>query len=257
MSGILSENKIAAPFRLELIARPQTEQQTDDDDTVEQLVNCARINGIVTLPRVREAQMKRLSNMGIPVAVIAHTDYPLPPGVISVDTGPTSAIECQAMHAREIGAKRVGIITDQLMVAPTNLALVHEAMRKFKVPIIPDAFERAEFGTNDARAATLRLLKHFPDLDTLLAIDDLTAMGCLHACYQLGLKVPEQIRIIGIGNMFGEHSHCGLTTVDSHIGRQGQLAARAIMRCLAGERIEPRTLIEPTLLRRETTRLQF
>jgi len=244
---------VAAPFRLELIARPYTEAQSDDDDTVEQLVKHARIDGVITLPRLRKSQMARLTGMGIPVAVIEHTDYQLPPGAMTIETGPSSSIDYQVRHAMEIGARRIGVLTNYITAAPTELSLVHDSMRRFGLPIIPQAFERAEFGINDAQAAALRLLRQFPDLDTIIAVDDLAAMGCLHACYQLGLKVPRQVRIIGRGNMLGEHSHCGITTVDTHIQRHGKLAARAILRRLAGERVESQILIEPILLRRTTT----
>lgn len=253
MAGIISENNVAAPFRLELIARPYTESQSDGDDTVEQLVKHARIDGVIALPRLRKAQMARLVGMNVPVVVIEHTDYQLPPGAMTIETGPSSSVDYQIRHAREIGAKRIGILTSYTSAEPTELSLAHDSMRKFGLPIIPDAFERADFGINDAQAAALRLLRHFPDLDTIVAVDDLAAMGCLHACYQMGLKVPHQVAIIGRGNMLGEHSHCGITTVDTHIERHGKLAARSILRRLAGERVEPQILIEPTLLRRTTT----
>jgi DNA-binding LacI/PurR family transcriptional regulator/DNA-binding transcriptional regulator YhcF (GntR family) len=253
MAGIISENNVDAPFRLELIARPYSEAQSDDDDTVEQLVKHARIDGVIALPRLRKTQMARLIGMGIPVAVIEHTDYQLPSGAMTIETGPSSSIDYQVRHAMEIGAKRIGVLTNFISVAPTELSMVHDSMRRFGIPIIPDAFERAEFGVNDSQSAALRLLRHFPDLDTIIAVDDLAALGCLHACYKIGLKVPQQVRIIGRGNMLGEHSHCGITTVDTHIQRHGKLAARSILRHLAGERVESQILIEPTFLRRETT----
>lgn len=253
INGVNSENTSARPFRLELIARPYCESQTDDDDTVEQLVKHARISGVVALPRLRKAQVQRLREMGVPVAIIEHTDYEQPEGVVSVETGPTSVYDHQIRHLKEIGARRIGVITDHMPLAPTHINIVHEMMRKFDLQVIDDAFERADFGINDARAATLRLLKRHPDLDALIAIDDLAALGALHACYERGISVPEQIKIVGSGNMLGEHSHCGITTVDTQLERHGKLAARALLHALTGEKIEPRIMIEPTLLRRTTT----
>ncbi len=253
INGVHSENSNARPFRVELMARPYMELQSDDDTTVEQLAKHARISGIVALPRLRKAQVQRLLDMDIPVAIIEHTDYETLPGMVTIETGPSSVYDYQLRHIKEIGADRVGIITDYMTLPPTHIDNIRLTMKKFDVPIIEDAFEPADFGINDARAATLRLLDRHPDLDAIIAIDDLTALGALMACQERGLRVPDQIAIIGSGNMLGDHSHCGITTVDTQLEKHGKLAARAVLRMISGRDVEPRILIEPTLLRRSSS----
>lgn len=253
INGVNSENGEAQRFRLELIARPFVESQSDDDDTVEQLVKHGRISGVIALPRLRKPQIQRLLDMGVSVAVIQRPFDELPEGMILVESGPTSPTDHQVRHVKEIGARRVGILTDQFLMPPTFVHQIHERMRAFGLPVIEDAFERADFGINDAHAAAARLLERFPDLDAIVAVDDLAALGCLHACYERNIRVPEQVAIIGRGNMLGEHSHCGITTVDTHIERHGKLAARTLLRVLAGDQVERHVQIEPTLLRRTTT----
>jgi len=253
INGVQSEDSSARPFRVELIARPFSIAQSDDDDTVEQLVKHARISGIVALPRLRKAQVERLLAMNVPVVIIEFTEYDALPGMVTVETGPTSAFDRQMQHVKEIGARRIGVITDVMPIPPTHIDKVHAAMRRLDLPVIEDAFERADFGINDAWAATLRLLERHPDLDALVAIDDMAALGCLLACQERGIRVPDQLAIIGNGNMLGDHSHCGITTVDTHLAKHGQIAARTLLRMLAGERVEQRILIEPTLLRRNTS----
>jgi len=253
INGVNSENNFAQPFRLELIARPCSESQTDDDDTVEQLVEHAKISGVIALPRLRETQVRRLRAMGVPVAIIEHTDYEQPEGVVTLDLGPTTVYGQQARHLKEIGSKRVGIITDHSLTAPMHVESVRGALRDAGILIIEEAFERVDVGINDAHAATLRLLTRHPDLDAIIAIDDLAALGVLHACIERGIRVPDQMAIIGCGNTLGEHSHCGITTIDTHLERRGKLAVRSILRILAGEQVEPHIYIEPTLLRRNTS----
>ena len=253
INGVQSEDSNSRPFRLELIARPYSDAQSDDDDTVEQLVKHARISGVVALPRLRKAQVERLLAMNVPVAIIEYTDYDALPGMVTVETGPTSVYDRQLRHAREIGARRIGVITDIMPVPPTHIDNLHATMRRLDLPVIEDAFERADFGINDAWAATRRLLERHPDLDALVAIDDLAAVGSLLACQERGIRIPDQLAIIGSGNMLGDHSHCGITTVDTHLARHGKIAARTVLRMLAGERVEQRIQIEPTLLRRNTS----
>lgn len=253
INGVHSENSNSLAFRIELIPRPYSETQSDDDDTVEQLVKHARISGVIALPRLRKAQVQRLLAMDVPVAIIEHTDFETLPGMVTVETGPMSVYEHQMRHISEIGAKRVGVITDYMPIAPTHMDSMRAAMRKYNVPILEHGYEPADFGINDAHAATMRLLDRYPDLDAIVAVDDLAAMGSLLACRERGIRVPEQVAIIGSGNMLGDHSHCGITTVDTHLERHGKLAARALLRILSGEQVNNRILIEPTLLRRSTT----
>ena len=54
-------------------------------------------------------------------------------------------------------------------------------------------------------AATRLLLKKDPKIDGIFCFNDLVALGALDACSELGIKVPEQVAIVGFDDiMTGE-----------------------------------------------------
>jgi DNA-binding LacI/PurR family transcriptional regulator len=82
------------------------------------------------------------------------------------------------------------------------------------------------------------------------------AVGAVHAAREAGLRVPEDISVIGID----DHEMAEffeLSTVSQPVHEQGRLAARLLLDALSptdGHPIEPRALTVPTrLIVRRTT----
>lgn len=67
----------------------------------------------------------------------------------------------------------------------------------------------------------------------IIAINDLVAMGCQAAARERGIKMPEQMSIIGCDNLFcAPYLYPALTSVDTH---QQQIGARAVQMVISGE----------------------
>ena len=101
-------------------------------------------------------------------------------------------------------------------------------------------------------------------MDGVFASNDQMALGVLHAAHELGLRVPEDLSVVGVDNLAeGSHFWPPLTTVHQPLRDAGVLAVDGvdddIMR-LAKRRSppkapEPRTiLLEPELIVRESSR---
>ena len=79
-------------------------------------------------------------------------------------------------------------------------------------------------------AAMLQALERFPDLEGVVAVNDATAVGAIRACKERGLRVPEDIAVVGFDNVGWAPLHDPpLTTVRIFWREIGIQAARRLI----------------------------
>jgi alanine racemase len=93
----------------------------------------------------------------------------------------------------------------------------------------------------------------------ILAMSDVMAVGVMWAVREVGLRVPEEISIIGFDDLdVAQHSNPPLTTVHQPIRQKGEEAARLLLRMIASpdlERPEHKTLDTRLIIRASTARV--
>lgn len=106
--------------------------------------------------------------------------------------------------------------------------------------------------------ATARALQDHPDLTAVFAANDVMAMGAIAAVHEAGLRVPEDVSVVGNDETpLAASPLLRLTTVDPHNDEVGRLAAARLIDCIASPAPDSagptRTLVPPTLVVRSTT----
>ena len=87
----------------------------------------------------------------------------------------------------------------------------------------------------------------------VLCFNDLTAVGAALAAQQAGLSVPDDISIAGIDNIpLSEFIHPPITTVDLRAAEQGRIAVQAMIDMLDGHPGELHTIVQPSLVIRNS-----
>ena len=93
----------------------------------------------------------------------------------------------------------------------------------------------------------------------ILAMSDVMAVGVMWAVREVGLRVPEEISIVGFDDLdVAPHSNPPLTTVHQPIRRKGEEAARLLLRMIANpdlERPEHKTLDTRLIIRASTAKV--
>ena len=127
-----------------------------------------------------------------------------------------------------------------------------EALREIGVEPEEDLLETGDFEFEGGRASVARLVARRPDLTAVFASSDEMAMGAILGLRALGLRVPQDVSVIGVdGHEFGEL--VGLTTLAQAVEEQGAAAAALVLDMIDG-RTAPRSVVYPTtLLERSST----
>ncbi len=132
------------------------------------------------------------------------------------------------------------------------LRALHEA----KIRIRKDYIVSAEYHNEEGGyRGTKQLLSLSPRPDALFAASDPIAIGAMQALQEVGLRLPTDFGVIGVGmHRYGEYLRIPLSTVDQHRTEIGRLAASILLGAIEG-RPAPTSpvLLEPKLIVRDSS----
>ncbi|HEU5457159.1 MAG TPA: LacI family DNA-binding transcriptional regulator [Terracidiphilus sp.] len=102
---------------------------------------------------------------------------------------------------------------------------------------------------------TNELLQRGADFTALVCFDDIAAIGAIRALMDHGLKVPEDVSVIGFDDIQGAAFHNpSLTTIRQPLLQMGREAARILLQRIRGQGTAPdEVAILPELVIREST----
>jgi LacI family transcriptional regulator len=101
-----------------------------------------------------------------------------------------------------------------------------------------------------------RLLGVRPLVDAVFAANDPSAIGAMKAIWEAGLRVPEDIAVVGAGDIaLGDMLRVPLTTVSWSRKELGLNAAELLLSGLEGDEPDPprRVIVPPRLIVRESS----
>jgi LacI family transcriptional regulator len=130
-----------------------------------------------------------------------------------------------------------------------------EALKARGIAVQDDWIVRAGFMEGDGYRGMKRLLAVRPRVDAVFAANDPAAIGAMKAIWDAGLRVPDDIAVVGAGDIaLGDLLRVPLTTVAWSRRDQGRHAAELLLNGLDRGVDEPqRVIIPPTLIVRASS----
>lgn len=115
--------------------------------------------------------------------------------------------------------------------------------------------EPSEYTEDAGAAAARRLLAQRRPFTAVVAANDVNAIGAIAALEDAGLRVPDDVGVVGYDNTsLAGLRHVGLTTVDQPRAQMGRLAVDLVLQRLREGRTTPvRLLLHPSLVVRRST----
>jgi LacI family transcriptional regulator len=200
------------------------------------------------------------------VAVSGHTEVE---GIANVVVDHDRAAHLALSHLKELGHRRIAFFKGQPTSADTEerWRAVVEATAGLGLELRPELALQLSgdgsaevFSPDDAfqegYAFGRELLATGSPFTALFAFDDASAIGATRAFLDAGLRVPQDVSIVGFDDIQSAAFHNPrLTTVRQPLREMGRVAARILLQRLAGDEPDGGSLVvmEPQLIIREST----
>lgn len=180
------------------------------------------------------------------------------PDVAFVTADHVTATAEAARHLIDLGHRRIAYIGQAVLgkVHHDRIAGYRQALQAADLAVDEGLVVSAS-PVPGAGAQLIRQLLARPEPPTaILAIHDPLAIECLQAIQALGLRVPEDVAIVGSDNLRGsQDSRPTLTTIHPPLAEIGRQAMAGLLRRLSDNSLPPTRLVLPArLVIRESTR---
>jgi LacI family transcriptional regulator len=232
-------------------------------------------------PEIERQEIRTLLNRGVDVLLVASCQTTLrnfyEPGDVRtpyilfdrnfprlaahfVGSDDVAVGEMATKHLADIGRKRIAHIGGK-NTSPSfdRLRGYRNALAERGLPS-PESYvvtreHVEESGDVAGFQAMQELLKLKLRPDAVFCYNDLTALGAIDATLQKGLRVPEDIALIGCGNLrYANYLRVPLSSIDQGTTQLGQLAGEFALELSANPKQKPKRMLTPaTLVARAST----
>lgn len=216
-----------------------------------------RVDGLVLATAERQYPLlDELITAQVPVVLVNRTiDTPTVPMVAGDDH---QGIGLAVRHLADLGHRRIAHVGGSLRVSTGFYRYQHFLawMHSLGLEVDRDLVVFADWFTKELGAqACSQLLDRTTDFTAIVAGNDLIALGCYAALRKRGLRVPEDVSVVGYnGSRRCDDLNPPLTSV--HVPKYdiGLRAARLLLEAIENSRVLPAAMLLPTTLQvREST----
>jgi DNA-binding LacI/PurR family transcriptional regulator len=209
-----------------------------------------KVDAVVVLAfPVTEEERSRLELLGVGIVAAGGQNARYPYVCIDDLAAGRQAVD----HLISLGHRRIGMIAAETPLAPGWPALnrrslaYREALAEAGIAEDPALERTVDWGGEEGAAAMADLLASGPPPTAVYAHSDDVALGALRTLRSAGLRVPDDVSVIGID----DHPLAALTdltTVHQGVREQGAIAGRMVLGLLQGDGESPRAVTVPTRL---------
>jgi DNA-binding LacI/PurR family transcriptional regulator len=214
-----------------------------------------RVDGIVvTASRVGALYVPMLSKMGVPI-VLLNNQHPSE-FAHSVMIANTDASAAATQHLIDLGHRRIAYLGDRngRQSDTERFAGYRHALDAADLPFEPELVYHGDGNPEGGMEGICRLLSLPHPPTAVFCYDDMTAIGALRQVRKLGLRVPDDISLVGFDDLpIVRYSDPPLTTVHQPMPQMGRLAMETLLEFLAGSNSTHNIKVPGELIVREST----
>ena len=228
------------------------------EETVIRRLLSRRVDGLFLAPVYRMEPTApiydELLRRNIPTVLLGHR-APFCEKFANVETDDVSASYMAAKHLLDLGHRRIAFFTGPPSApsAQERLEGYRRALREANVPWDDRLIFAAGSTIEEGEKAALQLLDERPAATAVQAVNDLVAIGAATVFIKQGLRLPDDLSMVGFGNVLvSEHFRVPLTTVRQPKLRLGAAAMDQMIKILRNERPSTQRLPAEIVIRDST-----
>jgi LacI family transcriptional regulator len=201
-----------------------------------------------------QAELRRLD---VPTVVVDPAGVPTLDAPTIGATNWTGGLDATE-HLTSLGHRRIGFVAGppHLRCSRARLDGYRAGLEAAGIPFDPELLWQGDFYHESGFEAAMSLLRRADPPTAFFASSDQMAYGVYEAVRQKGLRVPDDVSVVGFDDL-AEARWCSppLTTVRQPLADMGALAARTVLQLARGESVEnPRVELATNLVVRDSTR---
>ena len=141
-----------------------------------------------------------------------------------------------------LGHMRIGFISGRAELESSNRRLMgyRDALEKAGIPLDEALIATGDYTTETGVSGARQLLGLENPPTVIFASNDQMALGVFQVAEELGLRIPDDLSVIGFDNIT-ESKYMGLTTVDQFISEMGYVATQMLIKIINGIPLEDQT----------------
>jgi LacI family transcriptional regulator len=202
--------------------------------------------------REAQATLEQVRKRGLPL-VEMDENY----GVDSVSADYSDATREVMSYLLSLGHRRMGLVygVGNHELGQDRLQPYLEGLTAANIPIEKDLIAECGPALEDGYQASLKLLQRSPRPSALIVINDLLAMSAIRAAADLGLRVPEDLSLVGFDDIsMANYLVPRLTTVTKNARAAGTKAFEVLLARIQNPDLPRQQVhIKPRLILREST----
>ncbi len=207
------------------------------------------IDGLLIIaPRVKDIpEIRKMTSQGMPY-IIVNGNWQ---GLNCIDSDNVAGAYMAVKHLIDLGHRKIAFLTGDLTTS--NGAQRNEGYRKALIDngitVEEELIEAGEFELVEGHEAMKRLMARRHDFTAIFCSNDFMAVVAMIECRHAGLKIPENIAVVGYDdNEWSKHQYPPLTSVRQPLSEMGRRAVQRILSGIDKKSIRPEIEIFPNQL---------
>lgn len=198
---------------------------------------------------------------GFPVPVVAVAGHKQIPGITNIVLDHRLAAELTLTHLHSLGHRQIAFMRGQSFSSDSQerWQSIVDVAGEIGIEICPElTVQLARDITSPELGYPVmqQLLSGGKKFTALVAFNDPSAIGAIRALQDLGLKVPDDVSVIGFDDIkVAAFNNPKLTTIRQPLSNMGRIAAQCVLNRLnRSEQFRKEIMVEPELVIRDSTR---
>jgi LacI family transcriptional regulator len=225
---------------MRIVLCPTLHQHEREITLLDRLMHGTTDGAVLMLPEETNEELRALQRLGY-AFVVVDPRVPLDEGIPAVSAAHASGARAAVQHLLALGHRRIAAITGppQWMATTERLQGYKGALAAAGVMPDPALVVESNFEITSGESAARRLLAPRERPTAIFAFNDNAAVGALRVARELGLRVPEDLSVVGFDD--SEQAAIvtpSLTTVRQPLAEMGRMAVSLLLRLLENQRVE-------------------
>lgn len=197
--------------------------------------------GILFLGTNREYFRESFHRISVPCVMVTNSAEGLEADNLSwITIDDKAAAKMAVEHLFSLGHKNIGVLGGNIEKSYTAFCRymgAKEAVTEQGLSFDDERqYVKSYFSISEGYRAMEKLLGQMPEVTAVFAMADVMAIGAIRAIYDRGLRVPEDISVIGFDGLdIGRYMMPRLTTIRQHREAIATRSVEVLLGCIEGE----------------------